>query len=464
MEENNEVKTKENDIKISEMLKELKDSFLDLSKVRIAYGRSITKEKTNEAFNKCKDGIYNAAKKAKIDLENNTQKYEETKNEVDSILAEYNLSLETLKTSYNNISEENNLKLAELYGKKDELIAYSHELRESIKEHNAINNSKADNEIIPLEAEKSYYEQKAIEAIQSGDYNKSKEYLNKCDELKLKVYQTEEKYNQIKNPYEEKFKANFKEYMNCQKQIKEAEELAQELEKNFNENCNELSENKEQALAKVENNKMFDKIKGFLSKSVLSNINKTKKFKENTLVPTKNNVEKFAKSVPEKAKNLKEKSNSKFKSIFEKGKETIINAKDKVVEKAENVHDFANDKISDLKETGRQAKDFTFGKVSQFKEKTIEKVGDIRDFASDKVADVKEAGSQAKDFISGKAYQTVDAAYNLGVDTVAKGRESAINSLNKKIARMQQKAQELKNKNKALENKRNARNNEKGLF
>ena len=47
----------------------------------------------------------------------------------------------------------------------------------------------------------------------------------------------------------------------------------------------ESLENKKQALAKVENNKVFDKIKGFLSKSILKNINKAQKFQKNTLIP-----------------------------------------------------------------------------------------------------------------------------------------------------------------------------------
>lgn len=464
MEENNEIKTQETDRKIFTKLKELAKAAKELTKVRLAYNKALIKENGEQAKEKLKAEISNGLQKAKINLEDNSRKYEETRNEVSEIKNRYNLSIESLQEAYDKVSKENNLQLTELYGQKDELLAYSYELKGKIEEHEEINAVDFDIEISPLEAQKSVYEQQAIEAIEQGDYNKSRELLDKCNELKLKIYQTEEKYKNKTNPFKEKYEENEQKITECKNKIKEAKEFAKELEENFKDACEESLENKEQALTKVENNKMFDKIKGFLSKSVLSNINKTKKFKENTLKPLKNNVESFAKSVPEKAENIKEKSKSKFKSIFEKGKEQVINAKDKVVEKAYDTRDFVNDKVQDVKDAGAYAKDFASGKIAQAKEFVVEKAGDARDFAGDKIQDAHEGILQAKDYLSDKAHQAVDKAYNFGVDTVAKGRETAILSLERKIEKYNEKAQNLQEKNLKLEEKRDKRNSEKGLF
>lgn len=464
MEENNEIKTQETDRKIFTKLKELAKAAKELTKVRLAYNRAMIKENGEQTKEKLKTEISNGLKKAKISLEDNSRKYDEVRNEVRKIKARHNLSIETLQAAYNITSKEANLQLAELYGQKDETLASCYESRNKVKEYNEINNVELDNELAPIEAEHFMYKQQAFDALENEDYAQVREILRKCEELKLKSYKTEEKYKNKPNPYRAEYKENVQKLAECKKKIKEAEEFAKEIEENFKDACKESLENKEQALAKVENNKMFDKIKGFLSKSVLSNINKTKKFKENTLKPLKNNVENFAKSVPEKAENIKEKSKSKFKSIFEKGKEQVINAKDKVVEKAYDTRDFVNDKVQDVKDAGTYAKDFASGKLAQAKEFVVEKAGDVRDFADAKIQDAYEGISQAKDYLSGKAYQAVDTAYNYGVDTVAKGRESAISGIERKIEECNKRVRELREKNRKLEEKRNKRNNEKGLF
>lgn len=417
-------KSDEKEQNISELIGELKKAIIDLGKAKIAYTRSKSKETAIETITKCKDGIYSAAKNAKINLENNSNKYEETRNEVNKVLTEYELAIGTLRGAYEKTSRESTLKLTELYAKKDELLANYSILKDKRKEHIELNEEKLNEKLVPMESEKEKYENDAIIAIQNGDYEKSKELLNKCDKLKLNIYREEEKYSHIKNPYTESLKKNMKEYKECKKQIEEMENLAEELEYNFKDACEESLENKEQALAKVENNKVFDKIKGFLSKSVLKNINKAQKFQKNTLTPIKDKVKKFADSVPEKAETMKEKSKARSNEIMSKGKEIVKNTKEKVVEKAK----------------------------------------DARDFVNDKVQDVKEGISQARDYLNGKTYQAVEAAYDFGVNTKTKGRESAINFLERKAKFMNEKAQNMKEKNKELEEKYNKRNNEKALF
>lgn len=426
----------ENDKKIVELMGELKKSILDLTKAKLAYARSKSKEIAKGAINKCKNNIYSAAKSAKINLkpnlntnfktnlQNNTNKYNATQNEVDEILEKYETTINALRDAYEKTSKENTLKTTELYAKKDELLAEFSVLKDKRKEYIELNEEKLNEQLAPLEAEKAKYEEEAISAIKNGDYEKSKELLNKCNELKLSIYREEEKYSHIKNPYTEKLKENMKEFQECKRQIKEMEDLAKELELEFNDNCEKALESKEQALAKVQNNKMFDKIKGFLSKSVLKNINKAQKFQKNTLTPMKDKVKKFASTVPEKAEAMKEKSKARFNEIMSKGKEVVENTKEKVVEKAK----------------------------------------DARDFASDKVQDAKEGISQARDYLNGKTYQAVEAAYDFGVNTKAKGRESAINFLERKAKYMNEKAENMKEKNKELEEKYNKRNNEKALF
>lgn len=454
----------EKEQKMSELIGELKKAVINLSKAKIAYTRSKSKETAIEAITKCKDGIYSAAKNAKINLEDNSNKYEETRNEVNKILNEYELAIGTLKGAYEKTSRENTLKLTELYAKKDELLADFSILQDKRKEHIELNEEKLNEKLAPIEAEKAKYENDAIIAIQNGDYEKSRELLNKCDELKLNIYREEEKYSHMPNPYTENLKKNMKEYKECKKQIEEMEDLAEELEHNFKDSCEQSLENKEQALAKVENNKVFDKIKGFLSKSILKNINRAQKFQKNTLIPMKNNVKKFADSVPEKAEAMKEKSKSRFSEIMSKGKEMFKDAKEKVVEKARDTRDFVSDKVQDAKEGVSQAKDFTLGKVSQAKDFAMEKAENIYDFANAKIQDSKEGISQARDYLNGKTYQAIEAAYDFGVNTKAKGRESAINFLERKAKSMNEKAENMKEKNKELEEKYNKRNNEKALF
>lgn len=410
--------------KVSELIGELKNALIDLNKAKIAYTRSKSKEIAKETVTKFKDGIYTAAKNAKINLEDNTNKYEGTKNEVNKVLTEYELAMGSLRGAYEKTSRENTLKLTELYAKKDELLANFSILTDKRKEHIELNEETLNEKLVPMEDEKAKYENEAIIAIQNGDYEKSKELLNKCDELKLNMYREEEKYSHMPNPYTENLKKNIKEYKECKNQIAEMEALAEELEYNFKNSCEESLENKEQSLAKIENNKIFDKIKGFLSKSVLKNINKAQRFQKNTLIPIKNNVKKFADTVPQKAEAMKEKSKSKFEQMMSKGKEIFKNTKEKVVEKAMDTHDFVNGKIQDT----------------------------------------KESFSQARDYLSGKTYQAVEAAYDFGITTKAKGRESAINFLERKAKSINEKAENMKEKNKELEKKQNKRNNEKSLF
>lgn len=409
---------KNDDKHISELMGDLKKSIIDLTKAKIAYSRARSKEITQNAIDKCKNTIYSSAKEAKINLETNSEKYEKTKSEIDTILSEYKISMEILGNAYEKMSKRNELKLTELYAKKSELMAEFHVLKDIKEEYTKENEKDIESQINPLKLEKEKLEKEAIEAIHNNDYEKSNELVEKCKKLKSDIDTIEENNSNKVNPYMDEINRNIHEHVINRKQIKELEALNEELEMRFKCACEESLENKEQSLAEVKNNKLFDKIKGFLSKSILGNVNKVQSFQKNTLTPLKNNVKKFTESIPSKTEFLKEKSISKFSDLKSKGKDLLKSTKEKVTEKAKNASIFVDDKIQDT----------------------------------------KEGIYQASDYISGKTYQAIETAYNFGIDLQRKSRNSTISFLEKISEKANSKAQELKEKNDKIE-----KNKEKSL-
>lgn len=392
----------EDEKNLSGLFKDLKSSFKDLTKARLAYSRTKSKDTVSKCVNKTKDSIHTASKNFGLKLEENSKKYEQVKIDIDNIIADYEKHINYYKGIYDSLAEQNELKLAELTGKKDEILAEVALLKEERQKYIEENSPELLAKIEPIKEEQQDLEEKAINSLRSGNYEEAKSFIEQCEKLKTKCSEIEKPFEDQLSIFDKKRADLRKEFISCRTQINDLRKFAMILEDEFIAKCNDSFEKKEELLAKVENNKMFDKIKGFLSRSVLNKINSAQKFKKNYLVPARKNLNEFTKSVPQKGHDLKQRFHSGISNILGKGKQVIENTKDKY--------------------------------------------NDARDFASDKIQDMREGIGQAKDYVSGKIVQKIDDAYELGKRAQSAVRGSAIDKLERTSEKFQQKAQELREK------------------
>ena len=113
----------EEEKKLSTLFKDLKSSFTDLTKAKLAYSRAKSKETVVKCVDKTKETISTASKNFGLKLEENSKKYEQTKQEIAEIISDYESSINNYKSIYDGLAEQNELKIVELTGKKDELLA-----------------------------------------------------------------------------------------------------------------------------------------------------------------------------------------------------------------------------------------------------------------------------------------------------------------------------------------------------
>ncbi len=420
--------------KISDLFKELKDASKDLAKAKMAYAKTKGKETISRSTNQFKNSMYTAGKNFGLKLQENANKYQETRNEIDAIVAEYELSLNTLQGAYAQVSEQHQLKIQELNGKKDELLAEIHMTIDEREQFMQENLPDLINKTDPLKTEQKNIQDKAAEAIKNGDIEEARKLLDKCENIKNQITSLEKDFDNSQElvQIDKKWDDLSAEYKLTKYQIDEAQKIATQLEEEFSLNCDEALTHKQELLAKVEKNKMFDKIKGFLSRSVLKKVNSAQKFNKEVIEPAKKNVSEFSKSIPQKATKLKEQLKNGLSNVLGKGKEVVEMTKDKA----------------------RQTKDFV-----------VNKARDTRDVIDAKIQDVSEGISTTKDYISGKAYQTLDEAYEFGKRTKSKARNCAIDKLESTANRFNEKAQELRNKEQQINpNSINKNTQEQGLF
>ena len=439
------------DTNLAEAFKKLKEAGIDIAKVSVALARAKSKEKIHDTVEGVKSSINNSAKRFGISLKENASKYSESREEVENIMNEYEESLEKIEEEYDRHFERIQILKEEKLGEKDETLAQIHQTKKDKQEFLRNNKPEFKKQSKELAKELSKSKRAAAKAIRKGDFKTAESLIEDCKSLETKITELEIDYNDELTMFDGKIDELQEDYKSLKDEIKELDEYEKDLEDDFEKECEFAVDEKEQSLAEVKNNKLFDRIKGFLSKSILTKSGAMKKFKNETLIPTGKKVKDFANSVPDRLTTLKENFTNRLNNIVNNGKEKFEQVKETILEKGNDIKEFAVDAKDTVVATAYGAKEFAKEKAGQAKDFVI----DSKDTIIDKATDVRDVtiGTvfAAFEFAKEKGIgikESLEGAYTSGVQKVSetKGKlnQSAISLLENTAIKLQERAEQMR--------------------
>lgn len=333
---------------IPALLKELQDIVLNYAKVKVATEYKMAEENVIEGAKKLKETCINTAKEFRVDLENASQKYDDSRNGVRQIVEKYKDSAGKLRKEYNARSKAIVKEITEAEAERAGWFKNISDVDEN--KENVIRAEKKAEPIKTKETELNKAKKAWIKAIKTNNFDEAAEYATKCMELKKEIKEMEKAYDKKLVQFDETLEKAQNEYDKADEKVEKLKALSKQMKKDFEKECKEAAEVKKQELALVKGNKFIDKIRGFFSKGIIKSINGQKKFKEQFLIPTTVAMTLYANQVPEMMRDTREKFETKVKEITGKGKEAlwiakeatveaILAAKDKTVDIAKGVKD-----------------------------------------------------------------------------------------------------------------------------
>lgn len=311
---------------IQDSLKNLAEISFNLALTKFALKRNMAKDTiTNHTIN-LRNSLYNAAEKYGQKLESNATRYNNTRAEVDKITSDYEKALGEITQTYIEAEKANTLKSQKLEATKEDVYAKLATARMNRDDFIAEHLPELQKQVEPLKAQQKELMDNVSFAIACGNTEEANRYMESIKTLQAKQTELEDPYNEALAPFDEELTKSQEDVTKLQLQLQMCEENSAKFQQTHDEACTNALGNKEELLAKVEGNKMFDKLKGFLSKTALGRINGAKNFKQNYLIPAKEKVAEFAEAVPEKVSQLR----GKFDGIVSKGREIATNTIDDV--------------------------------------------------------------------------------------------------------------------------------------
>lgn len=315
---------------IPALLKELQDIVLNYAKVKVATEYKMAEENVIEGAKKLKETCINTAKEFRVDLENASQKYDDSRNGVRQIVEKYKDSAGKLRKEYNARSKAIVKEITEAEAERAGWLKNISDVDENRK-----NVIRAEKEAEPIKTKKTELNKakKAwIKAMKTNNFDEAAEYVTKCTELKKEIKEMEKAYDKKLVQFDETLEKAQNEYDKVDEKVEKLKALSKQMKKDFEKECKEAAEVKKQELALVKGNKFIDKIRGFFSKGIIKSINGQKKFKEQFLIPTTIAMNLYANQVPGMMRETREKFETKVKEITGKSKEALWIAKEATVE------------------------------------------------------------------------------------------------------------------------------------
>lgn len=438
-------KDTEEQIKFTQLLKELADTQVTLAKINAQLAIRESKDQIETIVDSKSKELIEQAKKFGTKLEKIEQEYANQNADREGIVEEFEKRLAEASEEYDKI-------LQDIMEKKAQF-----ELDENgILLEQKRNNVKMAAENKEFAKAKQRLEKEIVQALKSGDMPTLQQ---KTEELKSHI---ENNPTDIRRAHAQELQARREEIKQAIESCKnEYEQIMAERKKMLE----EISSNKNKQLMTIPKQNIFAKALG----NIFNKFNGTKKFVKGVIEPLKTQIGQIRN---EEIPKIKSEIDSKRKTFLDKAVQKRADIEKSVEEKVEgyaeklaNTQENAVQKVSLFKKAMLEYADMAKAKVGETKENMAftvkdkiedaqilalmaqdfakDKIADAQilglyaqDFAKDKIADTKQMATKAQEFISNKLANAKEA--------VAKRKEAILVGVNQKKAQAIQVAQTTK--------------------
>lgn len=420
-------KDTEEQIKFTQLLKELADTQVTLAKINAQLAIRESKDQIETIVDSKSKELIEQAKKFGTKLEKIEQEYANQNADREGIVEEFEKRLAEASEEYDKI-------LQDIMEKKAQF-----ELDENgILLEQKRNNVKMAAENKEFAKAKQRLEKEIVQALKSGDMPTLQQ---KTEELKSHI---ENNPTDIRRAHAQELQARREEIKQAIESCKnEYEQIMAERKKMLE----EISSNKNKQLMTIPKQNIFAKALG----NIFNKFNGTKKFVKGVIEPLKTQIGQIRN---EEIPKIKSEIDSKRKTFLDKAVQKRADIEKSVEEKVEgyaeklaNTQENAVQKVSLFKKAMLEYADMAKAKVGETKENMAFTVKDkiedaqilalmAQDFAKDKIADTKQMATKAQEFISNKLANAKEA--------VAKRKEAILVGVNQKKAQAIQVAQTTK--------------------
>lgn len=420
-------KDTEEQIKFTQLLKELADTQVTLAKINAQLAIRESKDQIETIVDSKSKELIEQAKKFGTKLEKIEQEYANQNADREGIVEEFEKRLAEASEEYDKI-------LQDIMEKKAQF-----ELDENgILLEQKRNNVKMAAENKEFAKAKQRLEKEIVQALKSGDMPTLQQ---KTEELKSHI---ENNPTDIRRAHAQELQARREEIKQAIESCKnEYEQIMAERKKMLE----EISSNKNKQLMTIPKQNIFAKALG----NIFNKFNGTKKFVKGVIEPLKTQIGQIRN---EEIPKIKSEIDSKRKTFLDKAVQKRADIEKSVEEKVEgyaeklaNTQENAVQKVSLFKKAMLEYADMAKAKVGETKENMAftvkDKIEDVQilglyaqDFAKDKIADTKQMATKAQEFISNKLANAKEA--------VAKRKEAILVGVNQKKAQAIQVAQTTK--------------------
>lgn len=420
-------KDTEEQIKFTQLLKELADTQVTLAKINAQLAIRESKDQIETIVDSKSKELIEQAKKFGAKLEKIEQEYANQNADREGIVEEFEKRLAEASEEYDKILQDIMEKKAQF--ELDENGILLEQKRNKVK-------MAAENK--EFAKTKQRLEKEIVQALKSGDMSTLQQ---KTEELKSHI---ENNPTDISRTHAQELQARREEIKQAIESCKnEYEQIMAERKKMLE----EISSNKNKQLMTIPKQNIFAKALG----NIFNKFNGTKKFVKGVIEPLKTQIGQIRN---EEIPKIKSEIDSKRKTFLDKAVQKRADIEKSVEEKVEgyaeklaNTQENAVQKVSLFKKAMLEYADMAKAKVGETKENMAftvkDKVEDVQilglyaqDFAKDKIADTKQMATKAQEFISNKVANAKES--------VAKRKEAILVGFNQKKAQAIQVAQTTK--------------------
>lgn len=420
-------KDTEEQIKFTQLLKELADTQVTLAKINAQLAIRESKDQIETIVDSKSKELIEQAKKFGAKLEKIEQEYANQNADREGIVEEFEKRLAEASEEYDKILQDIMEKKAQF--ELDENGILLEQKRNKVK-------MAAENK--EFAKTKQRLEKEIVQALKSGDMSTLQQ---KTEELKSHI---ENNPTDISRTHAQELQARREEIKQAIESCKnEYEQIMAERKKMLE----EISSNKNKQLMTIPKQNIFAKVLG----NIFNKFNGTKKFVKGVIEPLKTQIGQIRN---EEIPKIKSEIDSKRKTFLDKAVQKRADIEKSVEEKVEgyaeklaNTQENAVQKVSLFKKAMLEYADMSKAKVGETKENMAFTVKDkiedaqilalmAQDFAKDKIADTKQMATKAQEFISNKLANAKEA--------VAKRKETILVGVNQKKAQAIQVAQTTK--------------------
>ena len=408
------------------LMQELAKNQALLAKIDAQIAIKTGHEQIKKAIDLTRENIERKAKEFGVNLRKIEEEYKKGKADKKELIEEYKDELFEINKKYQDLLEV-------VLNIKDDFEIREAGILHKLKE-TKIDISRAEKK---FEKEKKILKTKSLEFLEKDNYSKAFKSVKKLEKLL-----TENPVDELKIRHRRLIELR----KEVRKEIKECDKEYRELKEKRKEEIKRLTEVKNNYIAELPKQNVFQKIIG----SLFSKVNGTKKFMRTTFEPLKAKIEEIKdEEIPRIINDISEKRNDFLKRVNDSKEKMSENVQTKVEEYSkalkekkqqalETIKDIEQKIIKNAKELGQNiedTKDSIVERVGNTKDNIVQGIKDTKDVVFEKAGDKKDAIVQGikdtKDNISTKVNSTVEKGKRTFKKIIERGLQMKMNFINK---------------------------------